>query len=201
MDYKDVIKDKRLAKTEQDKQEAFINSIKDVSNDIRDLLSSLETSGAKKLDKQVISAISALGSIVNSLQSIKLDSDDEVKEILRAIGSIIQNIEVKPVVNVQPAKITIQERELDLKPITDALKKDPLPITLSDYKAQDINNSDPHTQYVGFVNQNGEWYIIENSENDNSLRYIFGEKNYTSNFKKASTLNYRLYNEAINAKV
>lgn len=203
MDYKDVIKGKRLAKIDADKQDTFIGSITAVSSDIRELLGALETSGAKKLDKQVIDAISSLKLIVEALNSVRIESDDDVKERLGEIADILQKMNIRPVVNVSPAQVTVNEKEVNFDPLIKALSKpeakddDPL----VGYKAQDIDNTDPHIQYVGFINSKGNWYIIENDDNSNSLRYVFGDKGYAKAFNDASKLNYKLFSEAINGKV
>lgn len=203
MDYTETIKSKRLAKLESDKQSAFVNSIEQVSSDIRQLLSSLETSGAKKLDTKVVEAISSLSSIVDAIKLVKIDSDDEVKNALKTIASILNGLDVRPIVNVPQPKVIVNEKKIDFDPIVNAINNKPLPNDdpLSGYKAQDIGGTDPHVQYIGFVNSKGNWYIIENDDTSNSLRYVFGIKNYKTSFANASKLNYKLFNEAINAKI
>lgn len=201
MNYLDTIKDKRQGKQEADSQQDFVDSIKSVSSDVRELLASLETSGAKKLDKRVVEAISSLASLVEALKSVRVENDTETKEALANIADILGRINVQPIVNVKAPQVTVQEREISFDPLIEALSKpqvrddDPL----VGYKAQDINNNDPHTQYVGFVNSKGNWYIIENNDEENSLRYVFGKKGYSTAFKNAPKLNYKLYSEAVNA--
>ncbi len=201
MDYLDTIKNKRQDTVEAGKQQSYTDSLNAVSVDIRTLLASLETSGAKKLDKQVVSAISSLASIVETLKTVKISNDEETKHILSQIVRSLDKIDVRPVVNVKAPQVNVTEQKLNLDPLIKALERpevaddDPL----VGYKAQDINNDDPHTQYVGFVNARGNWYIIENNDESNSLRYVFGEGNYSVAFKAATKLNYRLYSEAVNA--
>lgn len=201
MAYLDTINEKRQEKSKADEQRAFVDSISAVSTDVRELLASLETSGAKKLDKKVVDAISALGTLVEALKTVKIENDSDTKEALANIAGILSRINVQPIVNVEAPQVTVQERKIDFDPLIEALNK---PETSDDdplvrYKAQDINNDDPHTQYVGFINPEGEWYIIENNDESNSLRYVFGKKGYIRAFKDASKLNYKLYSEAINA--
>ena len=197
MSYLDTIQAKKQAKRDEDDKNAYNESLNSVSSDIRTLLASLETSGAKKLDKQVVEAISSLGKIVATINTVKIESDTETRFTLKRIADILSNLNVNPVVNVPKAEVTVQEREINFDPLLERLSTpetsddDPL----IDYKAQDISNDDPNTQYVGFVNSKGNWYIIENT--DSSLRYKFGNKGYLAAFKNAPKHNYKLYSEAI----
>ena len=69
---------------------------------------------------------------------------------------------------------------------------------LDDFRPQDIKD-DGDTQYIGFENPDGKWYIIENDTKSSSMRYVFGVKNYKSSFKKAGTWEYKTLSEAIRA--
>jgi hypothetical protein len=71
-------------------------------------------------------------------------------------------------------------------------------IDLDDYMAQDLKKIGGN-QYVGFLNPDGAWYIIENDIKGESLRYLFGTKDYYKHFKKANEYVYKLLNEAVNA--
>jgi hypothetical protein len=192
------IKEKRLSQADSKEKKALVDSLESVGSDVRELLASLETSGTKKLDKQVVDAISTLGSIVGAIKLVRISNDSETKQALADISNILKGINFSPVINVSAPKVTVQERDIDFNPLINALNKevpsddDPL----SGYKAQDINNDDPNIQYVGFVNSAGEWYIIENS--DSSLRYKFGKSKYLSAFKDCAKQSYKLYSEAIN---
>jgi len=201
MQYLETVKSKRQASEDTNKQKAFVDSIGLVSSDIRELLASLETSGAKKLDKRVVDAISSLASIVEALNAVKIENDADVKLALGEIASILKNMDMKPVVRVDAPKITLNEKEVNFDPLLKALNRE----TVSDddplvgYKAQDINNDDPHVQYIGFVNSKGNWYIIENNETTSSLRYVFGKDKYSEAFKNITKLRYKLFSEAFNA--
>lgn len=197
MSYLDTIQAKKQARRDDDEKKAYNDSLNSVSEDIRTLLASLETSGAKKLDKQVVDAISSLGAIVAALNGLKVDGDDETKQTLNRIADILSRLDVRPVVNVPKAQVTINERDIDFDPLIQSLNAKEVPDDdpLIQYKAQDINDDDPNIQYVGFVNPEGNWYIIENS--GSSLRYKFGKKGYINAFKDAAKLSYKLYSEAI----
>lgn len=118
------------------------------------------------------------------------------------IQKAIENIQVAPVVNVPAPNVKVDVPKLDLSSITETLQAY-IPvkeekIDLECYRAQDITEVDGR-QYVGFVNAEGAWYIIENDMAANSLRYVFGASGYAKAFNKASGYEYRLLNEAINA--
>lgn len=201
MAYLENIKEKRLSQAELKKQQDFINSLSSVSTDVRELLASLETSGAKKLDKKVVDAIASLGSIVEAIKQVTIANDDEVKAALKTIAVILKGMDIRPMV-------TVNEKNVDFDPLIQAIERSSQKVEpekeltdddpLAGYKAQDINDDDPHTQYVGFVRADGAWYIIENNDTTNTLRYKFGIKNYSRNFKDCNKLSYKLYSEAIN---
>lgn len=71
-------------------------------------------------------------------------------------------------------------------------------VDLDDYRAHDIIN-DGDIQYIGFVDIEGSWYIIENKVTENSLRYVFGKSGYAEAFAKAGSYKYKLLSEAVNA--
>lgn len=199
-DYLETVKNKRQissqSKTEQDKLEAFTT----LAQEIRSLLTSLETAGAKQLDKKVVEAIARLDKIVNSISTVKVTSDQDIKTALLYMAEAIRQIDVKPVINLPPPKVELKEREIDFQPIIEQLgkhKPSKALLTLSDYKAQDMNELDPNIQYIGFVNPAGRWYIIENNTLDNTLRYKFGRSGYPTAWKKPQSLNYKLLNEAV----
>ncbi len=121
------------------------------------------------------------------------------KELLSAIKAL----KLDTVVNVPEPKVTVKESKVDFKPLQDTIREyfkapEVEKIDLECYRAQDIKDSD-NMQYVGFVNPDGGWYIIENDVKANKLRYVFGMGNYEKAFKKAATYQYMLLNEAIDA--
>jgi len=70
-------------------------------------------------------------------------------------------------------------------------------IDLASYKAHDLKD-DGDLQYVGFVNLDGGWYIIENKVRENKMRYIFGSGGYDKAFSNAASWNYKILSEATN---
>lgn len=158
---------------------------------------------SRKVNEQQLTALKSLQSTLDTYRNgISADiqtSHEAFAKVLTALSAIDR----APVFNVPEPKVMIQEREVDLSPLQDTIKeyfKTPEvdKIDLDNYRAQDIANSE-NMQYVGFVNPDGGWYIIENDTKGNSLRYVFGLGGYKKAFKAAAGYKYLLLNEAIDA--
>lgn len=106
-------------KEDDEKLEAFTS----LATEIRTLLGSLEKTGAKKLDKSLVDAISKLDTIAKSMKEVRVTSDSDIKNALVIMARAIQGIEIKPVVNVPQTKVEVNEKEVDLKPLLEAIKK------------------------------------------------------------------------------
>lgn len=149
--------------------------------------------GTKKMLTDLLSAINSLKSDVQSNPN---------EDILQNIKQAIDSMDIQPVVKVAAPKVNVAAPEVNLKPLQDTLDKFlQLPddkVDLDCYRPQDINN-DGNTQYIGFVNADGGWYIIENLTKKNQLRYLFGNSGYTAAFDNAASHEYMLLNEAIDA--
>lgn len=199
MNYLEKVSEKRADKQSNQHKQAVLNAFTGLSKDIRTLLDSLETTGAKKLDKDFIDAVKGLEKVVGSLQSVKITSDDDIKTALARLDTAFSNLNVRPVVNIPAPKVEVKEREIDFKPLIDKLNT-PVKVQSEtvDYRAQDLDeNSDPNIQYVGFVNANGGWYIIENDTLQATLRYKFGKRGYSKGWESRTGHSYKLYNEAL----
>lgn len=92
--------------------------------------------------------------------------------------------------------IRVDVPKIDIDPLKEVLQSDGY--DLESYRAQDMDEEEAGIQYVGFVNPQGEWYIIKNNEEKNSLRYKFGKSGYEKAWKKLSTFDYKLLDEAFN---
>ena len=102
------------------------------------------------------------------------------------------------------ASAPAQAVNVNLKPLVDTLEKhlkkeDDYKVELSCYRAQDIDNDGETTQYVGFLNPDSEWYIIENDLESNSMRWVFGKEGYKQAWEHHVGQRYKLLDEAINA--
>lgn len=197
--YLDSINQKKIEQSETRYKKDSLKSFDTLSTRIETLLSSLEKTGTKKLDKDFVSAVKGLEKVSKSLQNIRVRSDSEIREALHALAYVLANLDIKPTVNVAAPKVEVKERDIDFKPLLDKLNTPyKAPDTLADYKAQDIIETDPNTQYIGFVNPTGRWYIIENNMLDGSLRYKFGKSGYANAWSTPTKHNYRRLNEAFN---
>jgi hypothetical protein len=68
---------------------------------------------------------------------------------------------------------------------------------LAGYKVSDIDTS-TSTQYFGFIDYNGNWYIIKFDTTANTIRYAAGSasSSYATNWTNRTTLTYTYYNTA-----
>lgn len=122
MSYLDTLNTKRQENQRKVEQEASTTAVQGLASEIRTLLNSLEKTGTKKLDEDFINAVKNLGVIADSLKSVRVTSDSDIRTALEKLASALAQIDTKPVVNLPQPKVTVVEKELDLKPITDAIK-------------------------------------------------------------------------------
>jgi len=191
------------------------------------LLGGLRKLDSSELSAKQINLLHELISSIKDQQRSAEQSSKELREALNEVLKAVNAIEVAPVVNVPapvvnvpkptinlPApKVTVEAPKLDLKPMEKAIQGIKIPeppepvveppeepkIDLDDYKAQDIDNSSKNTQYIGFLNPAGDWYIIENDIKGDKLRYVFGSGGYSKAFSNAASYEYKLLDEAVNA--
>jgi hypothetical protein len=181
----------------------------DLGDKIEQLITKFETS-FKQLDTsdndaEEIKQLQALNTALKEfMAAYRADSTADTKAD-KALLAAVKAINIKPVVNVPVPKITVPEAKVDLSPLQAILERyfseeeSEGKVELDDFRAQDIDNTNPDMQYVGFVAPNGNWYIIENDVKGNRMRYIFGSSGYEEAFTKASMYTYSLLNEAIHA--
>lgn len=170
---------------------------------IADTVSKLDTS---KADTQQLAAIKELKTAFDSFTKTLASNNKSDTTADKALLTAIKAINVSPIVNVPQPKVTVEAQKIDFSPFIDALNnRDNIEsspdesLDLSCYRAQDIDNTNPDMQYIGFVNPEGNWYIIENNIKGNSFRYVFGSNGYQKAFSKAASYEYSLLNEAVNA--
>jgi hypothetical protein len=161
--------------------------------------------GASKIDSSLSAAVNTLQAAVDKLKSIQLASDKDILTELKKQNGLLENLDINPVVNVASPNVKVDAPSVDLSGVEKAISSiKPVQVApglkLEDYRAQDMDDNETY-QYVGFVNPTGAWYIIENDIDGNSIRYVFGTKNYPSNWRSHVSLAYKLLNEAYRAKV
>lgn len=156
-----------------------------------------DTTASDGTNKSLQELMSHVDALKNDVQANPND------DILQSIKQALDSMDIKPVIKVAAPKVTVSSPEVDLKPLQNMLEKyyaqdDDDDIDLDCYRPQDIKN-DGDTQYIGFLNADGGWYIIENLVKKNQLRYLFGNSGYANAFDDAASHEYSLLNEAINA--
>lgn len=150
---------------------------------------------------------SALEGVTKSIQSGHTDTKKQHTELLAAIKAL----KLDMTVNVPEPKVTVKETKIDFSPLQKTMREvmaprelppdAPVPekFDLNRYRAQDIYEPDENRQYIGFLNPEGNWYIVENDVKANQMRYVFGSGGYAKAFQKASAYQYQLLDEAANA--
>lgn len=165
----------------------------EVAYKLDELLKNIGDAGDKFKETGLEAIPEVFSSLLEEIQQLpdKVAQTDKSRDLIPYMQEITQAVRSKRL------ETTVNVPETDFDPVVKAIKGQKLPKNdpLSFYKAQDINNNDPNLQYVGFVNPEGGWYIIENS--GDAIRYVFGKTGYAQAFKDATKLNYRLYSEAI----
>lgn len=173
----------------------------ELGNKLTDAISKLNTS---QVDAQQLKTLKDLASAVQTYNKSLGSGNDAIAKSQADLLKAVKAIDLKPVVNVPAPKVTVQSPSVDFSPLQDTIKEyftspdSDAKIDLACFRAQDIID-DGDLQYVGFLNPDGQWYIIENNVKENSLRYVFGNSGYQKAFKKAATYQYALLDEAISA--
>ena len=88
---------------------------------IQSVIDGLETSGVKKIEKSFSDAVSSLRDVVTQIKKVKVESDDDAKDAIRELSAAVSGIEINPVINLPEQKVVVQEKELDLSPLTNLL--------------------------------------------------------------------------------
>jgi len=229
MNPKEIIADKRLqAKNHQAKMleidtlarkikdelfsvgtPASIQSFNELSKSVDSLNSSLSNS-VKEIKAGNVDATSTIVDVTDSYRKIidiLVESDaqrtSELEKALSETRQALRELKTIDIPEINTKGIESVLKELLSKPESIEVEvTEPEPedegVDLDDFKAHDLKE-DGDVQYIGFMNQKGAWYIVENNTVKNSLRYVFGINKYKSSFKKAGVWEYKTLSEAINA--
>lgn len=144
--------------------------------------------------------------LVNTVQSAQ---SYQTEQIIAAVNDLKQTVsKQKPVVVPAPA-VSLQEKDVDLNPIVTAINRlekmlKPKPaakqqLDLSRFKAHDLTDGPDNNQYIGFMDMNGNWYIMQHDPAENRDRYYFGSESYEQAWDDKYGLDYRVLSEAIRA--
>jgi len=122
LDYLDKVKDKRAGKADDSHKKELVDSFTSLSKQITLLLASLKKTSATKVDSDFVAAVKQLSGISNQLKQVRVTSDQDIKRTLADLSNALTVLDVKPVVNVPAPQVTVNEKEVDFKPLIKALK-------------------------------------------------------------------------------
>lgn len=164
----------------------------------------------KKLETCMEQAIKA------SQQAIEASIASQTSQIVSALKALKLTTNYSPEINLPEPKVAVTTQNVDFSELKDTIiqmakenkpaeveEVEPVTIVpdrfdLSRYTATDLKDG-TDKQYVGYVNPEGCWYIIENDVKANKLRYVFGETGYSKHFSSASQWKYQILDKAIHA--
>lgn len=118
---------------------------------------------------------------------------ESLRRINIATGNIEQDLTLDFQVVKQPLDLDNKQIELsEHDPIRSAKKvttQDPL----TKYHSSDIARGDP--EFHGYLDKDGNWYIVKYSRANGTRRFVKGNKDYSTNFNNRATLTYSLFSE------
>lgn len=160
-------------------------------NTLKDAISEVTTSGQEQTK-------SLQQTFEDVLEAISTSQSQVIEEQTQTLQRLVDFLKHPPKIPVP--SVTVNERELDLKPIQKAIKDAMKPMTrrfsLSDYRAHDLNNSPDNMQYIGFQDEDGEWYIMQHDPENNRDRFYFGNDGYDIAWDERITHDYKNLSEA-----
>lgn len=176
---------------------------------VREVLEQDEVIQNTRQHEETLQALTDLKeALEDSKAASNVQAGDTQAAIDRLVGAV-QAMELNPVINTPAPVVKVTEKDIDFRPLQATIREallqqpaitlpDPAPdfTDLSRYRAQDITESGDR-QYVGFMNPEGYWYIIENDTAQNRMRYVFGHGTYSKHFKVAPTFQYTLLDKAV----
>jgi hypothetical protein len=156
---------------------AVTADMKPVTDALKEVIKGL----AKLDDGMEVRAIVGLSREVRSLQTA---IDRQTMQITRALGKI----ELSPQINVpEPTVINNTTPSVNTKS----------GINLADYRAHDLDDAPDGVQYIGFISQEGKWYICQSDDKKNTMRYYFGKGDYDTEWLERYSHEYKTLSEAI----
>lgn len=155
-----------------------------------------DNSNTEAVDKLVDEFKSVVTRVTESINA----QQTALSKAFDTFGKILGGIEFSPQISVAPTKVSVPK--VDLSEIGEAIAslkvEEKEEFSLKCYMAQDLQ-TDGTFQYVGMVNPEGNWCIIENDMEAEALRFVLGDKNYKTAWKNYNNHQFMLYDEAVNA--
>lgn len=129
-----------------------------------------------------------------AVETVAVNNLNELKPQLEAITATLEKLKLDP-------KIDVKVPKTDLSGIESAiasLKVEPVKeVELSDYMAVVIDDDSEYMQYVGFINPDGEWYILYYDIEKNLFLFNFGIDNFNKSWQNHMNINYSQLDKAI----
>lgn len=195
MGYLDTIRDKREIQAVKNEPQAVVIKNADYikAGEVKALLSELQ--GLRREFNAIKVALSKPGAEPEKLAPHFARLGDRLTKALSdQKPPIIQSPEVK--VTEKTVDMANIERLLtDLISLNQPKKTAKAAPTETDYskcRACDLDNSPDGKQYIGFIDQAGNWYIMQNDPDNSSIRYHYGTGDYMRAWEDRYGLTYSL---------
>lgn len=189
--YLDTLKEKRQAASDKASDAALRKATVEALQAV-DRLSKSNLSQTQL--KDLNSLKDGLTAIEKAVNKYQVAIDRQTVQLVAAINKL----KLTPNITVPEPRVTVVEKAVDLQPLEKAIKGIGKPaVSLSDYRAHDIDDAPDGSQYIGFIAMDGSWYIAH-TEN-NSMAYYFGTGSYAEAWDERLTHDYKPLNEAANA--
>lgn len=211
MNYLDKLNEKKAQIKAKADADAILGHIDSVAKAVKNTPDSELASKVTVYIDELKQIVSDYQNLAKSHSDTAKEHDDHIKMMFNDVHETLKGIKMPDMPQIPEIKLPeiiipeikapkVSVPKMDMQCVADAiseLKQDD-DIDLDDYHAHDIKD-DGDIQYIGFLDPDGNWYIMESKQN--TLRYVFGHGGYTQAFNKAATYKYELLNEAINDKV
>lgn len=171
------------------------NKIVEVLEAVKDDKSTVEQIG------HITKLMGEFRSLVDTVQQSNTEQADRIISAVNDLKAIISD--QKPIVVPAP-NVRLTEKVTDFSPLIKELKTIFAPakvakqgINLNEYRAIDLDNASDGVQYVGFQDSRGNWYILQNDDRNNTIRYYFGKESYAQAWDEKYGHNYKTLSEAM----
>lgn len=129
-----------------------------------------------------------------AVETVAVNNLNELKPQLEAITATLEKLKLDPTIDVKAPKIDLSGIESAIA----SLKVEPVKeVELSDYMAVVIDDDSEYMQYVGFINPDGEWYILYYDIEKNLFLFNFGIDNFSKSWQNHMNIGYSQLDKAI----
>lgn len=157
--------------------------------------SNVELDEVKELLKGVLTQVSQIPKeLPQTSEQQFVDYSDKFDSIKSEIIRLSTTLKNQP----KPEQPKVNVPKTDFTPLIEALKPEEKEdeIELEDFKPHDIVETEK-AQFIGYLSQDGTWYILKNNLENDKIRYHFGKGDYATAIKKAKSYSYKILSEAI----